>query len=1046
MHNFSEDHLVEESAMRLLEKLGWRRVNAMQETFGAGSQGQLGRESRQEVILERELGLALKALNPDLPAAALQGALEQLVMDRQTVSLPTANREMYELLKAGVRVTFMDEYGEQRTEQVRVIDWDVPEHNRFLAVQQLWVERDDGMYTKRPDVICFVNGLPLVLMELKAVHKQLINGYNDNLRDYRDTIPQLFIPNALLVVSNGLEARLGSVTAGWEHFSEWKKVEREDEPKRPGLETLIKGVCAPARLLDLIENFILYSEVEGGLAKIVAMNHQYLGVNNSVRALQHSKQNGGKLGVFWHTQGSGKSFSMVFFAQKVLRTVPGNWSFLVVTDRNELDGQIYKTFARTGAVTEPEDQVRAESGAGLRQLLKEDHRYLFTLIQKFRAEKNEVYPALTQRDDVIVMTDEAHRSQYDVFAGNMRAAMPHASFIGFTGTPLLVGEQKTREVFGDYVSVYNFRDAVEDEATVPLYYENRIPELELTNEEFQAAMENLLDEESVDEAGEVQVARAFGQQYQLITRADRLDAVARDIVTHFLGRGQFGKAMVVSVDKATAVKMYDRVQGYWQDEILQVEAQLTHATGDEREPLLGRLKFLRDTDMAVVISSAQNEIDDFKKLGLDIAPHRKRMVEQDLEKDFKNPQHHLRIVFVCAMWMTGFDAPSVSTIYLDKPMRNHTLMQTIARANRVWEEKVSGLIVDYIGVFRDLQKALAIYAGGGGGSDTPVQPKAELLVHLKVQIESLRAYLLERGIVTADLLAAEGFDLMQLIDDARNALLETEATTKRFLDSSRVIDRIYKAVLPDPAALEFSLERALYLVLSENLELVTGPGKPPEGVMVKVEKLLDESVEAQRYVIRSGSQKLDLSKIDFEKLKEKFDKSSHKFTEAEKLKRILNGQVAQLTRLNKTRLNFAQQLEALIQEYNSGSANIEALFAELVKFGQDLDAEGQRAAREGLSEEELAVFDLVVLGDPELGKRDEQAVKAMARQLITKLKTSALVLDWRKKQQIRARVRQTIRQELRELGATSGELDSMLGSLYAHVHEAYTDRDHNIYE
>ena len=1031
--------------MRLLEKLGWKRINAMQETFGLGSL--LGRESRQDVILERDLSLALQLLNPDLPHAALQGALEQLLADRLTGALTTANRELYELLKAGVTVTFTAPDGEQRTEQVRVIDWNTPSNNRFLAVQQLWVSRSDGMYTRRPDVICFVNGLPLILMELKAVHKQLIDGYQHNLRDYRDTIPQLFIPNALLVVSNGLEARLGSLTAGWEHFSEWKKIEREDEPKRPGLETLIKGVCDPARLLDLIENFILYSEIEGGLAKIVAMNHQYLGVNNSVRALQHSKQNGGKLGVFWHTQGSGKSFSMVFFAQKVLRTVPGNWSFLVVTDRNELDGQIYKTFARTGVVTEPEEQVRAESGAGLRQLLKEDHRYLFTLIQKFRAEKGEVYPALTQRDDVIVMTDEAHRSQYDVFAGNMRASMPHASFIGFTGTPLMAGEQKTREVFGDYVSVYNFRDAVEDEATVPLYYENRIPELELTNEEFQAAMETLLDEESVDDVGEAQVARAFGQQYQLITRTDRLDAVARDIVTHFLGRGQFGKAMVVSVDKATAVKMYNRVQSFWQDEILQVEAELSHASGDGREPLLGRLKFLRDTDMAVVISSAQNEIDDFKKLGLNIAPHRKRMVEQDLERDFKNPQHPLRIVFVCAMWMTGFDAPSVSTIYLDKPMRNHTLMQTIARANRVWEEKVSGLIVDYIGVFRDLQKALAIYGGGGvKPDDAPVQPKSELLVHLKVQIESLRAYLLERGVVTDDLLAAQGFDLIQLMADAKNVLLENEATTRRFLDSSRVIDRIYKAVLPDPAALEFTLERALYLVLSESLEITTGPGKPPSGVMAKVEKLLDESVEAQRYVIRSGSQKLDLSKINFEKLKADFAKTMHKFTEAEKLKRILNGQVAQLTRLNKTRLNFAQQLERMIQEYNSGSANIEALFAELIKFGQDLDAEGQRAAREGLSEEELAVFDLVVQGDPELSKRDEQAVKAMARQLVAKLKANALVLDWRKKQQIRARVRQTIKQELRQLGASNGELDSLLGSLFAHVHEAYTDRDHNIYE
>ncbi len=1036
--------------MHLLGQLGWKTVNAMDEDFGPESL--LGRDSRRGVILERELLEALRSLNPDLPEQALRQALEVLTLERFDTTLIRANRELYELLKGGVPVTFEGVDGEQTNERVRVIDWETPANNRFLAVQQLWITSPDGLYLRRPDVIGFVNGLPLVLIELKAAHKNLEDGYTDNLRDYRDTLPQLFIPNAFIIVSNGLDARVGSLTAGWEHFVDWKKVERENEPKRPGLETMLRGMCQPERLLDLVENFILYSEGDGQTLKILAKNHQYLGVNNALLALTEAKANRGKLGVFWHTQGSGKSFSMVFFAQKVLRRVPGNWSFVVVTDRNELDSQIYATFARTGAVSEPEDQVRADSGADLKALLQEDHRYLFTLIQKFRTGKDrdtgetEVYPTLTGRDDVIVMTDEAHRSQYDVFAGNMRLALPNASFIGFTGTPLMAGEEKTREVFGDYVSVYNFRDAVEDNATVPLYYENRTPELELANEDFQADMEGLLDAASVDDEAEQSLARAFGRQYQLITRDSRLEELARDIVAHFMGRLQFGKAMVVSLDKLTAVRMYDKVQRHWKGEITRLDAELTHATGDARDALLARQTFMRETDMAVVVSQAQNEIADFAAKGVDIKPHRKRMVEEDLETKFKAPQDKLRIVFVCAMWMTGFDAPSVSTIYLDKPMRNHTLMQTIARANRVWEQKVSGLIVDYIGVFRDLQRALAIYGGGSGGNDSPVQPKAELLAHLQAQVVSMRAFLTPRGIDPDALLDAHGFDRLQLLADARDALLESEETRKRYLDTASVIDRLYKAVLPDAAAQTLTVERALYVVLAEMLLVVTGGLVAPEqGVMNQVEELLDESVIAQRYRVREDGPKLDLSRIDFDQLAGAFQTSPHKRTEAEKLRAMLTGRVDQLTRLNKTRVNFGEKLRAMIEDYNGGAANIEAFFQELLQFGQELDAEGQRAAREGLSEAELAIFDLVAQGDPDLSKREEKAVKAMAKHLLEKLKTSALVIDWRKKQQTRARVRKAIRDELRALGAEPGELDALLKTIYAHVYESYADRGTNVY-
>jgi len=837
---------------------------------------------------------------------------------------------------------------------------------------------------------------------------------------------------------------------GWERLRRSGCARAGGRAARVGLGTLLRGVCAPERLLDLVENFTVYLETKGGVAKILAKNHQVLGVNNALTALQDVQSNRGRLGVFWHTQGSGKSLSMVFFSRKVLRKVPGNWSFLIVTDRDELDEQIYTTFARTGTVQDQEENVRAASGAHLRQLLGQDHRYLFTLIQKFHTQ-GEAYPQLSARSDVIVMTDEAHRSQYDLFAGNMRAALPNASFIGFTGTPLMDGEQKTREVFGDYVSVYNFSEAVQDRATVPLYYENRIPELQLTNTELQTDMEDLLDREDVDEAAERLVEREFSREYQLITRGDRLDKIAQDLVRHFLGRGQFGKAMVVSIDKATAVRMYDRVTAFWQEEQQALEARLAHASGSERDTLLGRLQFMRETDMAVIVSQAQNEIADFRDKGLDITPHRTRMVKEDLEEKFKDPKNPLRMVFVCAMWMTGFDAPSVSTIYLDKPMRNHTLMQTIARANRVWEEKVSGLIVDYVGVFRNLQRALAIYGAGNGSGvgsgETPVRDKQELVAALTAHLAETRALVSAHGIDPDAVIAASGETKLELIRDATDVLLAGDDVRKRFTDLAGTVNRLFKAVLPDPAAQDFAAERALYLVLAERLKQQEDEPEV-DGVMQQVEDLLDTSVAAYGYVIRDGSNRLDLSQVDFDKLQDMFRHTPRKRTEAEKLRAALGGEVQRLTRLNKTRVNYAAQLERMIHEYNSGSANVEAFFEELLRLGRDLSEEVKRALRERLSEEELAVFDLITTSGGELPDAEREQVKTVARGLLGTLKSDRLVLDWRKKQQARARVRQAIRRELDHLPNTFPQPDyeQAVTNVYAHVYESYRGEGDSVYE
>ncbi|MGD8795180.1 MAG: HsdR family type I site-specific deoxyribonuclease, partial [Anaerolineae bacterium] len=562
----AEDAL-ERATLALFAELGWQTASAYDETFtesgGVPGPGPyLGRAHRGDVLLRPRLLEALTTLNPDLPAEAYQAAMEELGRDRSAMTLAHASREIYGLLKDGVPVTYRDPDGEERFERLRAIDWQQPGANDFLLVRQLWVTGE--VYTRRPDLVGFVNGLPLLFGELKAHHRRLKDAYDHNLSDYKDTIPHLLWYSAFILLSNGSDARLGTITSGWEHFSPWKKIDDEGEAGVISLETAVRGTCAPERFLDIVENYLIFQERRGGLAKIVAKYHQYLGVENALQAVASMGDNQGQLGVFWHTQGSGKSISMIFFCQKVLRKLAGNWTFLVITDRIDLDDQIYKNFARAGAVTEPEDRVRAASGEHLQQLLGEDHRYLFSLIQKFYTERGRRYPQLSDRSDIIVITDEAHRSQYDILAMNMRDALPRAAFLAFTATPLIAGEEKTRQVFGDYVSVYSYQQSNEDQATVPLYYENRIPELELTNRDLDDDIVRLVEEAELDEAQEAALERQFAREYHLVTRESRLDRVAEDIVAHFANRGYLGKGMVVSIDKLTTVKMYEKVRAHWQ--------------------------------------------------------------------------------------------------------------------------------------------------------------------------------------------------------------------------------------------------------------------------------------------------------------------------------------------------------------------------------------------------------------------------------------------------------------------------------------------------
>ena len=1049
-HAYSEDQLIEQPAVELFEQLTWNTISAREEIFGTN--GTLERETSAEVLLLKGLRSALEKLNPELTPAALTAAVDEIARDRSAMTAAAANRGMHMLLKEGVQVSVPDpERGGQKSERVRVIDWENPYGNDFLLVSQMTIT--GPLYTCRPDLIGFVNGLPLVLIEFKKPGISARAAFDENITSYKhpqNGVPALFRYNALIIVSNGTESRVGSITADWERMAEWKRVEREDEPRRVSLEVMIRGVCEPGRLLDLVENFTLFSEHKSGLIKILAQNHQVLGVNNTMASMLEARKAGhGRAGVFWQTQGSGKSFSMVFFSQKVLRKITGNWTFVVVTDRKELDDQIAKTFKATGAVTQHEgDECHAQSGSELRELLRGNHRFVFTLIHKFQEPE-----VLSDRRDIIVLTDEAHRSQYDTLALNMRASLPNAMFLAFTGTPLISGEERTREVFGDYVSIYDFQQSVEDGATVPLFYENRAPELRLKNPNLNEDIYELIEAAELDEEAEKKLERELGRQYQIITRDDRLEKVAKDIVHHFLGRGFQGKAMVVSIDKATALKMHDKVRKHWADEQARVESELAKLTKftasdpDKVRELNERLARVKEVDMALIVSAAQNEVEHMAKLGLDIVPHRQRMNAEPLDEKFKDPDDPLSLAFVCAMWLTGFDAPSCSTIYLDKPMRNHTLMQTIARANRVFPGKHSGLIADYANVFASLEKALAIYGAGKGGA-TPVRDKAELIKELRKAVEGAIAFCAERGVDIATTESASGLDKVQLIGNAVDALISPDPLRKEFLAHERLVRTLFKAIKPDPTVLEFVSRVYCLGIIADEIRLRTSGNQPADisMVMAKVNELLDESIEADGFNIRAdadGRAIIDLAKIDFDKLAKRFKQSNKKNIDLEQLKAAIRAQLEKLIRLNKTRADYLTKFEELIESYNSGSRTIQELFEELLAFSRGLNEEQQRHVREQLSEAELTVFDLLTRPGPNLSDEEREEVKKVARLLLKRVK-QALVIDWRQKAQARAQVRLAIEDELDDglPRAYSPELyQQKCSAVFEHVFETFQQAD-----
>ncbi|MDD5460545.1 MAG: HsdR family type I site-specific deoxyribonuclease [Methylococcales bacterium] len=1054
----SEDDIEQAILKRLNTEFNFDLLNcntAKPEELNDGSQ----RADKRDVILADRLLAACIKLNPSVPQTVIEQQVLPKLLDRRVAMSPiAANREVDGLIRDGVAVEFDEDTLEgntqKRHERVRLIDFDAVHNNHYLAVSQLWIkataQAPKAAY-RRPDVILYVNGLPLVFIELKNSNVKLRSAYDDNLTSYKHDIPQLFHCNAFCLLSNAIETKVGSLSAGWEHFFNWLRVDSEKESvnrqqiaeQGTSLEFAVAGVCRPHKLLDYVENFILYHKET---SKIIAQNHQFLGVNNAFERFLQRDQLQGRLGVFWHTQGSGKSFSMIFYARKIFRKVTGNFSFVVVTDRQDLDGQIYRNFLNTGAVKE-KDAAQPANAEQMRKFLGQNKKVVFTLIQKFRYDKGKKYPSLfdpkKEQREVIVMVDEAHRTQYKSLAENMREGLKGAHFIAFTGTPLLGKERKTSAWFGDYVSEYNFQQAMEDQATVPLFYEKRVPEVLIQNEDLGEEFYELLEDENLDEAQQQKLEKKFAREMEVIKRDDRLETIARDIVYHFPRRGYLGKGMMVSLDKFTAVKMYDKVQYHWKEEIKRLRGLIKQSANDiEKARFKKIIEYMKSVEMAVVISDPKADEERFEKAGLDIKPHIKRLDQldpqgHDVEFNFKDPEHPLQLVFVCAMWLTGFDAPTVSTLYLDKPMKDHSLMQTIARANRVAAykvkgyngelvEKKSGDIVDYYNVFRNMKKALRDYAQGSGvegeeSEQAPVKEKSELFVLLDAAIAQTVSFCKEREIDLQGILQGQDtFKNIAQFEQYADKLLSLDEWRKSFYVYDNTVSGLYEACKPEifkqAPRLLIAVIQYLRGVIDMHVEQAD-----INAVCQKIAELLDESVvvdNAEKFAVKEHQAEYqivqqgkvwDLSKINFDTLKEEFKEAKYKNIEMAEMRAFIEDKLRQMMEQNHTRVDFAQKLQAIIDQYNAGASSTENYFEDLMKFAEGMKEEDERHVREGLTEDELELYD--TLRKDKMSKHEEQKVKLAAKHLITRLldeHPKVLVQDWWKDGQTQRKVKAAV--------------------------------------
>jgi len=1020
------ESIVEDAALAWLEALGYAALHGPNIAAGEAGAERIDPNCR-DVILEQRLRKALARLNPDLPPDAIEDAFRKLAR-ADAPSPMERNRAVHRMLVDGIAVEYRRKDGAIAGTQVRVIDFDAPASNDWLAVNQLTVS--EGQHTRRPDVVLFVNGLPLAVIELKnpADENATVWSAFQQLQTYQAQVPALFATNAILLASDGVQARIGSLGAGKEWFKPWRTIAgREDAPPHQSeLQVMLEGVFERQRFLNLLRHFIVFedSAAAGGtgtLVKKMAGYHQFHAVNAAVEETlraaqwvgagrvadapgryQPGERSGGlpgdrRVGVIWHTQGSGKSLTMAFYAGRViLHPAMANPTIVVLTDRNDLDDQLFGTFARCRDLLR-QPPVQAADRADLRaKLAVASGGVVFTTIQKFfPEERGDRHPVLSDRRNIVVIADEAHRSQYafiDGFARHMRDALPHASFVGFTGTPIEKTDANTRAVFGDYISVYDIQRAVFDGATVPIYYESRLAKLELQESErpkIDPKFEEVTEGEEVDRKEKLK--SKWAQLEAVVGSENRIQLIARDLVQHFETRlaTMDGKAMVVVMSRRIAVELYR--------ELIKLRPAW-HGDGDDQ----GTLK-------VVMTGSASDP--------LDWQPHiRNKKRRETLAERFRDARDPFRIVIVRDMWLTGFDAPSLHTLYVDKPMRGHGLMQAIARVNRVFKDKPGGLVVDYLGLADELKQALATYTEAGGKGETALD-QAEAVALMLEKYEVCRG--LFHGFDWGKWLTGTAPQRLSVLPGAQEHILRLEDGKNRLLRAVTELSQAFALAVPHEEALrirdDVGFFQAVRAVLAKNL---AGENKTDEELEHAIRQIISRAVTSDGVIdifAAAGLKKPDISILSDEFLAEVRGMPQRNLA-VELLQKLLRGEIKNRAKRNVVQgRSFADLLEASLRRYQNRAIETAKVIEELIQLAKDMRAANARGEALHLSEDELAFYDALEVNDSAVKVLGEPTLAGIARELVATVKKN-VTIDWTLRENVRAQLRVIVKRILRKYG------------------------------
>jgi len=989
------ESVVESAALEWFEALGYTTLNGPDI---APDELLAERASYADVILIGRLRSALERINPNLPVEAVEEVARK-VLRTESPSLYENNHRFHELLVNGVDYEYRRADGSMGTGLANVIDFEDPANNDWLAVNQFTVVEDRR--NRRPDVAIFLNGLPLAVIELKNPEDETatIRAAFNQLQTYKQEIPSLFHTNEVLVVSDGVAARAGTLTSNWEWFMPWRTIEgREVAPKGSlELEVLLKGIFEKRRFLDLLRDFIVF-EVDGAkINKKMAGYHQFHAVNKAVeRTLEASAAKGDRrIGVIWHTQGSGKSLTMAFYAGKIIRhSKMENPTIVVLTDRNDLDDQLHGKFALCHELLR-QDPVQAESREALRLLLNvSSGGVVFTTIQKFMPEPGEDYPCLSPRRNIVVIADEAHRSQYDFidgFARHMRDALPNASFVGFTGTPIETGDRNTPAVFGDYIDIYDIQRAVEDGSTVRIYYEGRLAKIELKEEEkpkIDPEFEEVTEGE--EEATKEKLKTKWAQLEAMVGTEKRLSLVAQDIVNHFENRLAVmdGKGMIVCMSRRICVDLYNaiaRLRPAW------------HSDDDDR----GFLK--------VVMTGSASDKPEWQ-------PHiRNKPRRAALAERFKSPEDPFKLVLVRDMWLTGFDAPSLHTMYVDKPMRGHGLMQAIARVNRVFKDKPGGLIVDYLGLAAELKKALADYTEGDR-EETGIDQEEAVAVLLE-KYEIIKAMF--HGFDYSKFIMGAPQARLAVIPAAQEFILGQEDGKNRYIKAVSALSNAFALSVPNERALAIRDEVGFFQVVRAVLAKTTTEGaRSPEDLDTAIRQIVSRAVASDKVIdifAAAGLKSPDISILSDEFLEE-VRGLPHKNLALELLRKLLNDEIRTRSRKNLIEArSFADMLEKAIRQYQNRSLEAAQVIAELIELAKKMREAHKRGDGLGLTEEELAFYDALEVNDSAVKILGDETLRAIARELVETVRRNTSI-DWTVKENVRAKLRTMVKRILRKYG------------------------------